>query len=111
PNYIIDECIYFEDGEKVINRLKEMDPPPSALLVTNDQVAAGIVTFCQSQNISIPDELAIIGFDNQPIAKMMNITTIEIPLEEMGKSLFLQAVNSVIANKEISVKLIERGTV
>jgi DNA-binding LacI/PurR family transcriptional regulator len=111
PNYIIDECIYFEDGEKVIKRIKEMDAPPSALLVTSDQVAAGIVTFCQSQKISIPDELAIIGFDNQPIAKMMNITTIEIPLEEMGKSLFIQAVNSEILNKEISVKLIERGTV
>jgi hypothetical protein len=41
---------------------------------------------------------------------MMNITTIEIPLEEMGKSLFLQAVNSDILNKEMSVKLIERGT-
>ncbi|MFS0778490.1 LacI family DNA-binding transcriptional regulator [Neobacillus sp. 3P2-tot-E-2] len=110
PNYIIDECLYFEDGEKVIKQLKEMDTPPSALLVTNDQVASGIVTFCQSQNISIPDELAIIGFDNQPIAKMMNITTIDIPLEEMGKNLFLQAVNSDILNKEISVKLIERGT-
>jgi hypothetical protein len=42
---------------------------------------------------------------------MMNITAIEIPLEEMGKNLFLQAVNSDILNKEISVKLIERGTV
>ncbi|MEC1520752.1 LacI family DNA-binding transcriptional regulator [Neobacillus niacini] len=110
PHYIIDECLYFEDGEKVIKQLKDMDTPPSALLVTGDQVAAGIVTYCKTQNISIPDELAIIGFDNQPIAKMMNITTIEIPLEEMGKNLFLQAVNSDILNKEISVKLIERGT-
>ncbi|WP_419888441.1 LacI family DNA-binding transcriptional regulator [Neobacillus niacini] len=111
PLYIIDECLYFEDGEKVIKQLKDMDTPPSAMLVTSDQVAAGIVTYCKTQNISIPDELAIIGFDNQPIAKMMNITTIEIPLEEMGKNLFLQAVNSDILNKEISVKLIERGTV
>jgi DNA-binding LacI/PurR family transcriptional regulator len=110
PHYIIDECFYFEDGEKAIIRLKGMDTPPSALLVTSDQVAAGIVTFCQSQKIVIPDELAIIGFDNQPIAKMMNITTIEIPLEEMGKNLFLQAVNSETLNKEIPVKLIERGT-
>ncbi|WHY02481.1 LacI family DNA-binding transcriptional regulator [Neobacillus sp. DY30] len=110
PDYIIDECLYFEDGESVIKQLKGMDTPPSALLVTNDQVAAGIVTYCKNQNISVPDELAIIGFDNQPIAKMMNITTIEIPLEEMGKNLFLQAVKSDILNKEIPVKLIERGT-
>ncbi|MCM2535953.1 LacI family DNA-binding transcriptional regulator [Neobacillus pocheonensis] len=111
PEYIIDKCLYFEDGDKVINQINKLDKPPSALLVTSDQVAAGIVICCQKQHISIPDEMAIIGFDNEPIAKMMNITTIEIPLLEMGKNLFLQAVNGDITNKELSVKLIERGTV
>lgn len=109
--YIISDCLYFEDGEKAINKLKEMDNPPSALLVTSDQVAAGIMIYCQNKNISIPEELAIVGFDNQPIAKMMNITTIEIPLEEIGKNLFLQALGGIVTIKEMPVKLIERGTV
>ncbi|AXI07758.1 LacI family transcriptional regulator [Oceanobacillus zhaokaii] len=109
--YIIDKCLYFEDGEKVINQVKLMNIAPSALLVTSDQVAAGIVVSCQKQQISIPDDIAIIGFDNQPIAKMMDITTIEIPLMEMGRNLFLQTINSEISNKEVPVKLIERKTV
>lgn len=88
-----------------------MATPPTALLVTGDQVAAGIVICCQQQQISIPNDLAICGFDNQPIAKMMNITTIEIPVVEMGENLFLQTINKDISNKEIAVKLIERGTV
>ncbi|WP_025691263.1 LacI family DNA-binding transcriptional regulator [Paenibacillus zanthoxyli] len=111
PDYTLDECFYFEDGDKVIKQIQEMDAPPTALLVTSDQVAAGIVTCCKNRLISIPDELAIIGFDNQPIAKMMNITTIEIPLEDMGKNLFLQAVNGDLSNEELPAKLIERGTV
>ena len=111
PEYIIDECFYFEDGEKVINEMKNMATHPTALLVTGDQVAAGIVICCQQQQISIPNDLAICGFDNQPIAKMMNITTIEIPVVEMGENLFLQTINKDISNKEIAVKLIERGTV
>jgi DNA-binding LacI/PurR family transcriptional regulator len=111
PDYIIDECLYFEDGEKVINQLKKMEIPPSALLVTSDQVAAGIVVSCQRQGISIPNQLSIIGFDNEPIAKMMNITTIEIPLLEMGRNLFLQAVDGDLSNKELSVRFIERETV
>jgi len=109
--YVMDKCFYFEDGEKVMNKIKEMDNPPTALLVTGDQVAAGIVVCCQRQNISIPGKMSIIGFDNEPIAKMLNITTIEIPLVEMGKNLFLQAISSDISNRELSVKLIERGTV
>ncbi|WP_026691913.1 LacI family DNA-binding transcriptional regulator [Peribacillus kribbensis] len=111
PEYIIDNCLYFEDGEKVVNEIKEMDSPPSALLVTSDQVAAGIVIRCEQMEISIPDEMAIIGFDNEPIAKMMNITTIEIPLVEMGRNLFLQAMTDNISTMELPVNLIERGTV
>ncbi|MGF6949812.1 hypothetical protein QF028_002317 [Neobacillus sp. B4I6] len=41
PDYIIDECLYFEDDEKVINRLKKM-AMTSTLLVTSDQVREGI---------------------------------------------------------------------
>ena len=38
------------------------------------------------------------------------ITTIEISLEEMGKSLFIQAGNGKMTYMEMPVKLIERGT-
>ena len=112
PNYIFYDCYHFEDGEQVVQRIKNMENPPSALLVTSDQVAAGILICCKKQNIEVPDELALIGFDNQPISKIMNITTLEIPLIEVGKKLFLQALNnSKISHEEIPVKLIERLTV
>jgi DNA-binding LacI/PurR family transcriptional regulator len=111
-NYIFYECFNFEDGEQVVQRLKDMRNPPSALLVSSDQVAAGILTCCKKQNISIPNKLALMGFDNQPIAKIMNITTLEIPLVEVGRKLFLQATdNTTISQEEIVVKLIERLTV
>lgn len=111
PNYVMDECLYVEDGEKVIQKIKKLNPPPTALLVTSDQVAAGILTCSQNFDISIPNNLAIIGFNNEPIAKMMNITTIDMPLVQLGSDLFLQAFNNNSSNREIVVKLVERGTV
>jgi DNA-binding LacI/PurR family transcriptional regulator len=112
-DYIFEHYLHFEDGEQVIERIKQMANPPSALLVTGDEVAAGIVTSAHYRNISIPDDLAIIGFNNQPIAKMMNITTIEIPLVEIGRQLFLQAIQEGkdVTYQEIPIKLIERKTV
>lgn len=113
PDYIFEQCLHFEDGERVIERIKQMANPPSALLVTSDEVAAGIVACAQTQHISIPRDLALIGFNNQPIAKMMNITTIEIPLVEIGRKLFLQGLNDTKepSYQEIPVTLIERQTV
>ncbi|KAB2335127.1 LacI family DNA-binding transcriptional regulator [Bacillus mesophilum] len=112
PNYIFYDCFNFEDGERVVKRLISMSNPPSALLISSDQVAAGISTCCKEHNILIPNKLALMGFDNQPIAKIMNITTLEIPLVEVGRNLFLQAIeNNDSSHQEISVKLIERLTV
>lgn len=111
-DYIFYESFGFEDGEVIVNRLKEMTTPPTALLVTSDQVAAGIITCARESGIDIPNDLAIMGFDNQPIAKIMNITTLEIPLVEVGRKLFLQAMrHPTIYQEEIEVKLIERLTV
>ncbi|PFN82321.1 LacI family transcriptional regulator [Bacillus sp. AFS076308] len=113
PEYIISHCLHFEDGEKVVDKVEQMANPPSALLVTSDEVAAGVVTSAHNRNISIPNDLAIIGFNNQPIAQMMHITTIQIPLMEIGKKLFLQGIfqSDEPFYQEVPVTLIKRETV
>ncbi|QKE73859.1 LacI family DNA-binding transcriptional regulator [Arthrobacter citreus] len=108
---VFDNCYYFEDGERVVQALLKLKDRPTALLVTSDQVAAGIQTCCNEHGITIPEDLAIIGFDNQPIAKVMKLTSVEIPLREVGKKLFNQAINSEITQEEIVIKLVERQTV
>ncbi|MFF2878256.1 LacI family DNA-binding transcriptional regulator [Gottfriedia sp. NPDC057991] len=110
-DFVFDNCYYFEDGERIVQSLLNLKERPTALLVTSDQVAAGVQTCCNDRGIAIPHDLAIIGFDNQPIAKVMKLTTVEIPLREVGKKLFIQAINSEINQEEIAIKLIERQTV
>lgn len=111
PNYIFYDAIHYEDGEWIVQRLTTMHNPPTALLVTSDQVAAGILACCKERKIEVPSRLAIVGFDNQPIAKILNITTFEIPLVEIGRELFLGAISGKFFQNEIPVKLIERLTV
>jgi len=110
-DFVFGNCYYFEDGERVVQSLLNLQERPTALLVTSDQVAAGVQTCCNDHRIAIPQDLAIIGFDNQPIAKVMKLTTVEIPLREVGRKLFIQAINSEITQEEIAFKLIERQTV
>ncbi|MGM7702370.1 LacI family DNA-binding transcriptional regulator [Pseudalkalibacillus sp. Hm43] len=110
-DFVFDECYKVEDGERVVSSLVKMENPPTALLITSDQVAAGVVTCCKEQGISIPEDLAIIGFDNQPIAKLMNITTIDLPLVKVGQQLFDQAMTEQVAHIEVPTTLIERETV
>jgi DNA-binding LacI/PurR family transcriptional regulator len=110
--YIFYDCYHLEDGERVVQKILNIEKPPSALLVTSDQVAAGILACCKERQISIPGNLAILGFDNEPIAKVMKITTLEIPLFEVGRKLFNQAMAfDTISHEEVEIRLIERQTV
>jgi DNA-binding LacI/PurR family transcriptional regulator len=111
------QCLSIEDGVAVVRRLLSMDERPTALLVTSDQVAAGIITEARKNGIRVPEDLAIIGFDNQPIAKVFDLTTIDNQLFRMGSTAF-RIVHDQIAqerkapeNRELEFLLIERSTV
>lgn len=110
-HYAFYDCYDMEDGERIMHQLLAMEKPPTALLVTGDQVAAGILTFCREHQIAVPEQLALVGFDNQPIARIMHITTLDIPLTEIGRRLFRQAAAGGHTHDEIPVTLIERSTV
>lgn len=112
PSYIFTNCFDVEDGVNVALHLLDMKDRPTALLVTSDQVAAGILTGCRENGLAVPDDLAIMSFDNQPISRVMHITTLEIPFVEVGEKLFQQAMNGQeAAHEEVQVRLIERKTV
>ena len=45
------------------------------------------MTEVEKLGIQVPEDLAIIGFDNQPISQVLQLTTIDQNLKEIGKLL------------------------
>lgn len=116
PQWIYDQCMDIEDGVLLVRRMLEQSERPSALVVTCDQVAAGILVEAGRQGIRVPQDLAFISFDNLPIAEVLDITTMDNGIYTMGASA-LQIADELISGrssgpltKEISFKLIERST-
>ena len=83
--WIFTECFTLEDGVRVAHKLKEMQHLPEALIVAGDEVAIGVMTEAEKLGIQVPEDLAIIGFDNQPISQVLQLTTIDQNLKEIGK--------------------------
>jgi DNA-binding LacI/PurR family transcriptional regulator len=111
PDYCFDGALYLEDSQAVWQKLKTLKTPPTALLVTSDQVAAGLVIHAEAFNIAIPKACAIIGLNDEPIAKALNLTTIRIPLKAMGEKLLDHVLSSEREHTSFDVTLIERQTV
>ncbi|WP_175988082.1 LacI family DNA-binding transcriptional regulator [Bacillus sp. Marseille-Q1617] len=86
--WIFNECIHLQDGRDVVEQWVALEKKPSALIVTSDQVSAGIVSEAGRKGIRIPKDLAILSFDNHPISDVFDITSFEVPIRQMGEEAF-----------------------
>jgi DNA-binding LacI/PurR family transcriptional regulator len=114
--WMFEQCLDIEDGARVMRQWLVMKQRPTALLVAGDYVAAGIITEAKKHGVRVPEDLAVVGFDNHPISRVLDITTIEHPSVHLGETAF-QIIYRHIQNetyhprkKELPFRLIERST-
>jgi LacI family transcriptional regulator len=68
--------------------LLQMGDPPTGIFCFNDMMALGAYDAVRKSNLRIPEDVAIVGFDNvEMLAAQIHppLTTIELPLFEMGQ--------------------------
>lgn len=89
----------------------------TAIFCNNDLMAVGAVDKLNSLGIKVPDNIAIVGFDNNPISELYTpkITTIFIPVYEIASTSCEYIINNVLSRKKfvpirktLPVKLIVR---
>lgn len=91
-DWLFGNAFNIEDGFRIISEIHELKEKPTALFTGNDQVAAGIIKGAIPLGYKTPENLAIIGYDNQLICQVTSptITSIEIPIIELGHQTFLK---------------------
>jgi len=69
-------------------RIMHMDPMPDGLFITNDLVAAVCMHTLKEEGIRIPEDIAIVGFNNDPVGRLITptLTTIDYPGFEIGRT-------------------------
>ncbi|MFK3811757.1 LacI family DNA-binding transcriptional regulator [Bacillus halotolerans] len=82
------DCPYDLSASKDISlKLLNQKHRPTAVFVTTELLALGVLQAARQLHISIPSSLSLIGFDNSILAKISDpqLTTIAQPTEEMGE--------------------------
>jgi DNA-binding LacI/PurR family transcriptional regulator len=77
-----------EDGPRALEALTNQNHPPTAVLCYNDLAAIGLLAAAARAGIRVPDDLAVIGYDNIPLSAFCvpALTTVDQPKEQMGRS-------------------------
>jgi DNA-binding LacI/PurR family transcriptional regulator len=86
-------------GDAGMQRLLEQAPDIEALFASNDQMALGALRAARSAGRRVPEDLAVVGFDDIPEAAYFHppLTTIRQDLQRMG-TLAVQLVHRMIEN-------------
>lgn len=76
-----------ESGTEAAKYLLAQPNRPDAVFVANDNCAAGCVIGLKAQGIRVPEEIAVVGFNDDPVSRIVepNLTTIHYPGHEMGE--------------------------
>jgi DNA-binding LacI/PurR family transcriptional regulator len=75
-----------QSGRKAMESLLALPSPPSAVLVASDVVALGAMAAVRKQGIRIPQDIALVGFDDIFLAAYVSppLTTVRLPAYGLG---------------------------
>ncbi|GAB3973238.1 LacI family DNA-binding transcriptional regulator [Spirosoma terrae] len=107
-----------EAGIEAARLIQRMDKKPDGLFIANDLCAVSCMSALRKNGFSIPDDIAVVGFNNDPVSVVIepNLTTIDYPGEKMGEiaaqslinhlngSLDIQNTNTIILHSELLIR-------
>ena len=87
-------------GIEAAKKILAMKPMPEGAFITNDFVAAVCMRTLKENNIKIPFDMAIVGFNNDAIGKLVEpaLTTINYPGRDMGEIVARNLINHLQGN-------------
>jgi LacI family transcriptional regulator len=76
-----------EAGNDAAEQIMRLKPLPDGLFIINDLAAAMCMDSLKKAGIRVPEDIAMVGFNNDPIGRLVTpaLTTINYPGYEMGK--------------------------
>jgi len=84
-----------DGGKRALHTLARLAELPTAVFCYNDMTAIGLISAARQAGLSVPEDLAVVGFDDIPLAAHVHppLTTIAQPQRDMGR----QAMNMALA--------------
>lgn len=77
-----------EKARKGVEKFLKLKKFPMGILIDDDIIAASIMKLCKEKNISVPEDIGIVGVGGNEMSKFLTppLSTILYPIEEMAKT-------------------------
>ena len=105
PSLVLLNSLSIDAAPEATQYILNLDPQPDGVFAANDAVAVGCIQALKLAGIKIPEDIAVIGFNNDPLCKVIepNLTTIDYPGREMGELAATTLINQLTGKGDINV--------
>jgi len=103
PEWVVEGLFDPASGEAAVVELCKHKIKPTAVFADNDELAVGAVRGAHRVGLKVPEDLSVIGFDNQKFLEVFEpgLTTIDIPRFEMGYQAMKRLVRCMAGEKNV----------
>jgi LacI family transcriptional regulator len=86
PELVVEAGFVEEGGAQAMDHLLSLREPPTAIFAVTDMTAVGAYGAARKRGLRIPDDLAIAGYNDIPLAGRLipGLTTVHVPIHEFG---------------------------
>lgn len=74
-----------EGWRQAVDDLLALSQPPTAIIASDDIVAAVVMRVLQEYGQRVPEDIAVMGIDDQPFSQYLDLTTVQLPVSEAGR--------------------------
>ncbi len=77
-----------DTGYSAMHKLLDVEQKPNAVFCANDSAAIGASRAIQERGLSVPDDIALVGFDDIPVSRFLfpSLSTVRQPQQRMGEA-------------------------
>ena len=95
-----------ESGKEGVNHLLKKQLPFTAIICANDEMESGAMKSIRDNDMAIPDDCSIIGFDNSFFTEYLHpqLTTVNYPIKDMAKMSALWILKNIYNNNKLIIK-------
>jgi LacI family transcriptional regulator len=113
---VIEGDFHEQSGADAVAMLRSMDATYDAIVAANDMMALGVLRGLREAGMDVPGTVAVTGFDDIPLARYLGLTTVRVPLAEIGARAVGRLVDALDGGDlspdtlTVATELVVRGT-
>jgi len=109
PDHLAEGDWTYTGGAVAALRLLNKRVLPTAIYVANDTMAFGAINAIQQQGLRVPEDIAVVGYDNSEFSRVLHptLTTVSLPAYEMGlraaELLWMKLQGNAVDEQEVKI--------